>query len=683
MATTSHTQGTAPYYYPIVGRKSTGGVYDRIPIEDMQKHHPKQFTLFVLSYAAVQGVPNPSVGTVFPGVELPATSYMEIAGIHGKPYQEYAGDRKTPDEKASDYNANDRKDTLPIPSRFGGYCNHGSVSFTTWHRPYMLLIEQAVGDVADRIAAEIERTNIGERGKWIREAKKLRFPYWDWADPRVAQEGLPPVLYEDQLEVTVAGGKKTTVQNPFSYYTYQGGIPSDFTDLENSTTRQTAYYSKWTRTYRHPPNTPEGGSDINALQQALKAQAVNIRTKVGLLFTFSDGEDPALAYDEFSNSVNESRRETDYRNVGSLEAVHGIIHGTIGGNGHMSDPDYAAFDPIFFFHHSNVDRILALWEWCYRDYWMGDGYVKDDVAYPWTQQRGTYAQVYNEQILPTGARGALYPFRNEKGEYWTSEQTRFLDADSYPKYYSYQGFLGVKVDQKATDDERHAARARIAKFYGFDPQTSVKSRNKGDWSHVTVPKAKDRGLSEILKEIPNFRVFIVLVRLPEHAFNRSYSFELYHDRGSAPQPVGIVTVFARPDHSPCKACAQRRESGSIVRGIIPLPFSLVNDIIVNSGIDRTKATVDTTAADITKNLSGKLLDMTGKVLASAQGGTEAAAVPKEKKASSDVVPVEVTLYTSAVAEKVDDEGHPVYLFDWQPHNALFPNGWKAETKEAL
>ncbi|KAI6154132.1 hypothetical protein BKA82DRAFT_35935 [Pisolithus tinctorius] len=113
--------------------------------------------------------------------------------------------------------------------------------------------------------------------------------------------------------------------------------------------------------------------------------------------------------------------------------------------------------------------ILALWEWCYRDYWVGDEYVKGDVAYPWTQQRGTYAQVYNEQILPTGARGALYPFRDEKGEYWTLEQTRFLDADSYPKlYYSYQEFLGVKVDQKATDDERHAARARIAKFKGLN-----------------------------------------------------------------------------------------------------------------------------------------------------------------------------------------------------------------------
>ena len=57
--------------------------------------------------------------------------------------------------------------------------------------------------------------------------------YWDWAEPRVETEGLPPVLYEEKLTITVAGGRTTTVNNPFAYYTYQTPIPSDF---ENETT---------------------------------------------------------------------------------------------------------------------------------------------------------------------------------------------------------------------------------------------------------------------------------------------------------------------------------------------------------------------------------------------------------------------------------------------------------------
>ncbi|EGN95736.1 hypothetical protein SERLA73DRAFT_142638, partial [Serpula lacrymans var. lacrymans S7.3] len=109
---------------------------------------------------------------------------------------------------------------------------------------------------------------------------------------------------------------------------------------------------------------------------------------------------------------------------GSLEGVHNNVHQYLGGNGHMSDPDYAAFDPIFFLHHCNVDRLFSLWEWCYIKHWMQDGYTYDGEIYPWSLDGGTYHQVYNEQILP---EGNLAPFRTENGEYWTSKQTRFLD----------------------------------------------------------------------------------------------------------------------------------------------------------------------------------------------------------------------------------------------------------------
>jgi hypothetical protein len=36
---------------------------------------------------------------------------------------------------------------------------------------------------------------------------------------------------------------------------------------------------------------------------------------------------------------------------------------------------FIGFDPIFFLHHCNVDRILAFWEYAYPKYFMGkDGY---------------------------------------------------------------------------------------------------------------------------------------------------------------------------------------------------------------------------------------------------------------------------------------------------------------------
>jgi tyrosinase len=49
--------------------------------------------------------------------------------------------------------------------------------------------------------------------------------------------------------------------------------------------------------------------------------------------------------------------------TGQLEATpHNAVHGVVGGQqGWMNDPDTAAQDPIFWLHHSNIDRLWAVW----------------------------------------------------------------------------------------------------------------------------------------------------------------------------------------------------------------------------------------------------------------------------------------------------------------------------------
>nr|QCX35557.1 Hemocyanin [Lymnaea stagnalis] len=46
-----------------------------------------------------------------------------------------------------------------------------------------------------------------------------------------------------------------------------------------------------------------------------------------------------------------------------FEIAHNLIHGLVGGNSKygLSSLSYSAFDPIFYIHHSNVDRIWAIW----------------------------------------------------------------------------------------------------------------------------------------------------------------------------------------------------------------------------------------------------------------------------------------------------------------------------------
>ena len=244
-----------------------------------------------------------------------------------------------------------------------------------------------------------------------------------------------------------------------------------------------------------------------------------------------------------------------------------------------------------------------------------------------------------------------------------------IEPDTPLPDYSYKEFLGVKVDKaSASLKERQEARAKIAKFYSVDPQKAVLTLHGPSWTHITVPGLGEADLPSNFQPIKNFRIFKVLVRLSEHAIGTSYHFNLYYKE----ELVGSVTVFAREDNSPCKACAVRRAADSILRGVITIPSRIINDIIVHSSIPESKKTMDDTVAIIAQAFSGKLVDLSGNTLASAQGGAAAAPLPAGQAAPRTIHPAEVALLSSAVAEHVDDKNQPVHFFDWKRHVDLFP-----------
>jgi tyrosinase len=75
---------------------------------------------------------------------------------------------------------------------------------------------------------------------------------------------------------------------------------------------------------------------------------------------------------QFSNHTwNEIH--TDQGTLTSLESIHDTIHVDVGGRGHMGDPAVAAFDPIFWMHHCQVDRLLALWQAAYPETYVSPG----------------------------------------------------------------------------------------------------------------------------------------------------------------------------------------------------------------------------------------------------------------------------------------------------------------------
>ena len=112
-------------YFPTTGCGSGQQVFDHLPIQELAVDHPYQWMLFVLGFVYIK-----DTLILFPGVVQPPlnsiTSLMEIGGIHGKPYCEWPGNRRTPVEAQADFSYHDKKDMDPFPSRFGGELTRSS-----------------------------------------------------------------------------------------------------------------------------------------------------------------------------------------------------------------------------------------------------------------------------------------------------------------------------------------------------------------------------------------------------------------------------------------------------------------------------------------------------------------------------------------------------------------------------
>ncbi len=82
--------------------------------------------------------------------------------------------------------------------------------------------------------------------------------------------------------------------------------------------------------------------------------------------------------------------------TGALEQTpHNVIHDAVGGaSGWMADPDQAAADPIFWLHHSNIDRLWNRWS-------SAAHHAPTD--HRWTGHRFTFFDPQGARVHKTGA----------------------------------------------------------------------------------------------------------------------------------------------------------------------------------------------------------------------------------------------------------------------------------------
>jgi len=112
--------------------------------------------------------------------------------------------------------------------------------------------------------------------------------------------------------------------------------------------------------------------------------------------------------------------ENDLSSYTSLEAIHDIVHVTVGGNGgNMQVIPVSAFDPAFWLHHAMVDRCFAIWQALYPDQYMD---AVHELAGTFTVEPGAIEN----------ASSPLTPFHSDSaGDFWTPDSSRNLTTFGY------------------------------------------------------------------------------------------------------------------------------------------------------------------------------------------------------------------------------------------------------------
>lgn len=487
-------------------------------------------------------------------------SYFQIAGIHGAPYITWDG-------------------VGPAPGQSGGYCPHMNNLFGPWHRPYLALFEQRLSVHARRIAQQFPPA---QRERNVRAARNMRLPYWDWV--RSGDPIMPESMTRPTIQVQRPNGRREDIPNPLSRYRFHPVDPR----LGNGS-----------------PETRRGSS----IEGALQAGRNGNRQTVYRILAEGGQYNQISNWRPGSSSIN-------------FEAAHNNIHGQFGSGSHMTNPSIAAFDPAFWLHHANVDRLLAIWQRLHPE-----SYVTP------TRYMGSTFTIPNDSLQ--GADSRLAPFHSNQGDqFWTSASARNTES------------LRYTYPELRDGPSEATLRARVTRLYGSAPGISR-----------TAARKVKRDIDEDLKTVPDVDIVLNVtsgdtvfqytaeVDMPRTVNGESYNFLLFlgEPGDDASQWLSNANLVDM----------QSTFSGAMAGGaddILPATIFLTDAILEKfaagelDGLDR-----DTVVDYLTATLQWRV----------EQGGQS---VPQES------VPIEVRLASQAVLLPETEEAFP----EFQESNSIAP-----------
>jgi tyrosinase len=255
----------------------------------------------------------------------------------------------------------------------------------SWHRPYLALYEQVLAKHVQTIAKGYNSAT------YQRAADRFRIPYWDWAAPPYK---MPDWFSSSTIRINKPSGA-VDVTNPLASYRYQR-FP-----YISSTFPSSIPLSKFPKTVRRPKN---GNSDPAAVNSLLVSQAPGVAQQLYTVFS------RATAYNNMATQSSAGP---------SFEGPHGWLHVTVGGDGHMTDVGYAGFDPIFWLHHTNVDRLGVMWQAIYPNSYLQ----------PAKEGGGSWTLVPGQTL---NVNTPLLPFHAKDGKTaWTPTTARYAKSFGY------------------------------------------------------------------------------------------------------------------------------------------------------------------------------------------------------------------------------------------------------------
>ncbi|KAI0890804.1 tyrosinase domain protein [Annulohypoxylon nitens] len=371
----------SPPTYPITGIKTDGDSPIRKDIDDWYQEQTDasgdriQLTLFVEALTKIQARPLSD-----------ERSYFRLAGIHSAPWTSW--DYVTPSGTGSE----------------GSFCTHNNYTFPTWHRVYMTLFEQVVYETMIDYIDEAAGVSDAEKDKWKREADQWRLPYWDFARFAKNDDGTTtgklsgPILATlPQVEVKeLSTGKPVVKTNPlykFEAEKLMGQLEPPYTINDQPDGSDTIPFSKCQSTTKYGLRKGEDQSAWADAGQNWKLVVLalnehpwyqnqdNIPNLQDMVFRLLRTENKS--WSQFSTTRDGDSDPAAWMN---LEAIHNNIHNWVGGSffdipeagkdkrlwgcGHMSEVPVAAFDPIFWVYHCNIDRLTAIWQSLNPENWF-------------------------------------------------------------------------------------------------------------------------------------------------------------------------------------------------------------------------------------------------------------------------------------------------------------------------